>query len=278
MPDELLVLGSACALPNAERFTTAYALTVADKLFLLDCGAPVSTLLYRFDLDPLDVSAIFLSHWHMDHISGLGLFLSQNHLLERPNSLSLYGPKGTRGKIKRLLRDSFLLFDELNYKLKVKNIKPGKKKYKAGLIRVTYFKTQHLEKSKYKIRFGGKAISCGMVINGPGWRIVYSGDLASSQELAPYLGGCDLLIHEMTHTRPEEVADFVTAAKVPAVLLSHIGPRYEEVPGKINRIFSQRYPGRFIIAEDGTRINLNRLGSTKKKRASQEGEEEGTNG
>jgi len=39
MPDELLVLGSSDGLPNGRRFSSAYTLTVAGKLYLLDCGA-----------------------------------------------------------------------------------------------------------------------------------------------------------------------------------------------------------------------------------------------
>jgi ribonuclease Z len=257
MPDELLVLGSSSGVPTQRRFASAYALSVAGKLFLLDCGAPVSNLLYQYGLDPLDVQAVFLSHWHMDHVAGLGLFLTQNHLNERPGSLAVYGPRGTHGKIRRLLTDSFVMPYELNYQLDVTNIKPNKK-YKEGLIRVTYFKTQHLERSRYKTRFGRKAVSCGMIINGPGWRLVYSGDLRSSKELAPHIAGCDLLIHEMAHARPDDVAEFAADAQVPHVLISHLGPEYDEAPEKIVQAFDDRYPGQLTIAEDGIKVQLSK--------------------
>jgi ribonuclease Z len=94
MPDELIVLGSSSGVPTKQRFPSAYALRVTGKLFLIDCGAPVSTLLYRYELDPLDVKAVFLSHWHMDHVAGLGMFLTQSHNLKRKNSLRVYGPLG----------------------------------------------------------------------------------------------------------------------------------------------------------------------------------------
>ncbi len=255
MPDKLLVLGSSCGIPTQRRFTSAYALAVAGKLFLLDCGAPVSSLLYQYGFDPIDVRAVFLSHWHMDHVAGLGLFLTQNHQRERPSPLVIYGPRGTRGKIRRLLTNSFLLPEELNYQLQVINIKPNET-YKADLIQVTYFKTQHLEQPKYKTQFGRKAIACGMVINGPGWGIVYSGDLHSPNELAPYMAGCDLLIHEMAHHHPEEVADFAATAKVPHVLISHLGPEFDEAPEKIVQAFADRYSGQLTVAEDGTEVNL----------------------
>jgi ribonuclease BN (tRNA processing enzyme) len=157
-----------------------------------------------------------------------------------------------------LLTDSFLLPYELSYPLDVINIKPKKKhKYKEALIRVTYFKTQHLERSRYKTRFGRKAVACGMIITGPGWRLVYSGDLRSPKELASRVAGCDLLIHEMSHARPEEVASFATDAKIPHVLISHIDPEFDdEASEKIIQAFKGRYSGKLTIAEDGTRVRL----------------------
>lgn len=262
MPDELLVLGSGSAIPTEQRFASAYALTVAGKLFLLDCGAPVSTLLFRYGYDPIDVQAIFISHWHMDHVAGLGLFLTQNHLRRRPGRLLVYGPRGTRGKIRRLLNDSFLLPEDLHYKLDVTNIKPDSK-VKVALIRVTYFKTQHLEESKYKTNFGRKAIACGMIIDGPGWRIVYSGDLQSPDELAPYVGQCDLLIHELAHHQPAEVAEFAAKAKIPHVLISHIDPEFDGAPEKISQAFADHYTGRLTVAQDGTKVRLSKATKTK---------------
>jgi len=261
MPDELIVIGSASAVPTQHRFPSAYALNVTGKLFLLDCGAPVSTLLYHYNLDPMDVRAVFLSHWHMDHVANLGLLISQNHLCHRSEKLRIYGPRGTRGKIRRLLADSFLQRESLSYKLKVTNIKTGKK-YKEALLRVTFFKTQHLDRPKLKTQFGRKAQACGMIVDGPGWRVLYSGDIGSPKELAPYIKDCDLLIHEMAHHRPEAVAEFAEAAKIPHVLISHIGPEFDETPDAIFSPFARHYSGNLIVAEDGTKVRLSHIRDT----------------
>jgi ribonuclease Z len=258
MPDELIVLGSASALPTQRRFPSAYALKVASKLFLLDCGAPVSTLLFRYGLDPIEVRAVFLSHWHMDHVANLGLLLSQNHLRKRARALHIYGPRGTRGKIRRLLFDSFIIAAELSYKLNITNVEIAES-YQEGLVQVTFFETQHLEQPKYKTYFGPKAVACGMIIEGPDWRVIYSGDVSSSQELAPYVEGCDLLIHEMAHHRPEAVAEFAAAARIPHVLISHLGPEFDETPEKITTAFAGRYHGDLIVAEDGVRLRLSQI-------------------
>jgi ribonuclease BN (tRNA processing enzyme) len=154
-----------------------------------------------------------------------------------------------------LLNDSFLLPDELGYPLHITNIECAEA-YQEGLLQVTFFKTEHLERPKLKTNFGSKAMACGLVLDGPGWRLVYSGDLTSSQELAPYIGQCDLLIHEMAHHPPEEVADFVSVAKIPHILISHIGPEYDETPEAIATAFAGRYKGQLTIAEDGARVSL----------------------
>lgn len=261
MPDELIVLGSGSGVPTQRRFPSAYALKVTSKLFLIDCGAPVSSLLFQHDLDPVDVRAVFLSHWHMDHIANLGLLLTQNHLRRRSRPLKIYGPRGTSGKIQRLLHDSFLLRDELNYKLKTTTAK-SKEKYSVSLLQVRFFRTQHLEKTKYKTHFGRKAAAYGMVIDGPGWRIVYSGDLSSPQELSPYVDKCDLLIHELAHHRPEAVAEFAAAAKIPHLLISHIGPEFDESPDKIRSAFAKCYQGDLMIAEDGMSLRLSQIGKS----------------
>ena len=261
MPDELLVLGSASAAPTRHRFPSAYAITVAGKLFLLDCGAPVSTLLYRYDYDPTEVQAVFLSHWHIDHVANLGLLLSQNHQHGRVKPLHVYGPRGTRGKVKRLLNDSFMTPDELSYDLKLTNIKANKL-YKEALLRLSYFKTQHLEDRQLKTRFGSKAVACGMILDGPGWRVVYSGDSQSPAELKPFIKDCDLLIHELAHHTPTDVAKFAASAKIPNVLISHIGLAYDEAPEKIRAPFAKYYDGNLIIAEDGTKISLSQLRQT----------------
>jgi len=259
MPDQLIVLGSASGVPTRQRFASAYALTVAGKLFLLDCGAPVSTLLYRYNLDPTDVQAVFLSHWHQDHVANLGLLLAQNHLHRRSKELTVYGPRGTRGKVRRLLVDSFLQPKELSYKLKLTNAKPHKA-YKNALVRVTYFKTRHLDKPELKNQYGRKAVACGMIIDGPGWRVVYSGDVRSPKELAPSVKDCNLLIHEMAHPRPESVANFVADANSPHVLISHLGPEFDEAPDRITAAFEGRYSGNLVVAKDGTKVHLNQLG------------------
>jgi ribonuclease BN (tRNA processing enzyme) len=194
----------------------------------------------------------------MGHVAGLGLLLSQNHHRNRPRALRVYGPRGTRGKVQRLLLDSFILPEELSYKLKITNVKPNKI-YEEALLRIKFFKTEHLEQPRLKTQFGSKAVACGLVVDGPGWRIVYGGDVASPQELSPYLQGCDLLIYGIADHQPQAVAELIAAADVPHVLITHLGSEFSEAPEKLQQAFAGRYHGDLIVAEDGTRIRLSEM-------------------
>ena len=99
----------------------------------------------------------------------------------------------------------------------------------------------------------------GTSANGPGWRVLFSGDLVSPQELAAYSGGIDLLVHELAHHKPQTVAEFAEASKIPHVLISHISPRFDETPERITAAFKKRYSGQLTVAVDGTRVQLNQL-------------------
>ncbi|MEL7082826.1 MAG: MBL fold metallo-hydrolase, partial [Pseudomonadota bacterium] len=67
----LTVVGSGDAFGSGGRLQTCFHVTRPDGNFLIDCGATALIGLSRLDLDPNDVSHIFISHLHGDHFSGL---------------------------------------------------------------------------------------------------------------------------------------------------------------------------------------------------------------
>jgi hypothetical protein len=65
-------------------------------------------------------------------------------------------------------------------------------------------------------------------------------------------------VHELAHHRPEAVAEFAEAAKIPYVLISHIAPDMTK-PRKNSEKFRKRYNGQLIVAMDGTTVRLDHL-------------------
>lgn len=97
------ILGCSSALPTPSRFSTAQALNVLERFFLIDCGEGTQIQLQRYKIKTSRINHIFISHLHGDHFLGLyGLILSMS-LLSRKLPLHIYGPF----KLKYLI-DNFL--------------------------------------------------------------------------------------------------------------------------------------------------------------------------
>src|SRR5215510_6556474 len=67
----LTFLGNGSAF-SLERYNGA---VVVDGRLLLDAGAPLLPHMHRLGIDPGAIEALFLSHFHGDHVLGLPPFL-----------------------------------------------------------------------------------------------------------------------------------------------------------------------------------------------------------
>jgi ribonuclease BN (tRNA processing enzyme) len=81
--NELVILGSGCGFATQDRFSTSIALLVDPNLYLFDCGEPCAALLFRHGIDAAATKALFISHMHHDHVSGLAAVLSSISVARR---------------------------------------------------------------------------------------------------------------------------------------------------------------------------------------------------
>ena len=88
----LNVMGTASALPTAERYPSAQVLDVRGRLFMMDCGEGAQIRLRKVGVSFLRIEHICLSHIHGDHIFGLFGLLSTMSLLGRSAPLRIYAP------------------------------------------------------------------------------------------------------------------------------------------------------------------------------------------
>ena len=89
----LKVLGTASALPIADRFPSAQVLDVRGRLFLIDCGEGTQVRMRQAGVSYLRVEAIFLSHIHGDHVFGIFGLLSTMAMLGRTGKLEIFAPR-----------------------------------------------------------------------------------------------------------------------------------------------------------------------------------------
>ena len=72
---ELIILGSAAAIPDLEHDNSHMIIQTGDGAVLIDCGTAPMLRLERVGIPLVDITDIILTHFHPDHISGLPLLL-----------------------------------------------------------------------------------------------------------------------------------------------------------------------------------------------------------
>ena len=90
------MLGTASAMPVADRNQSAQALQVHGRLFLIDAGEGVQSQMVKYHVPMMKLEAVFISHVHGDHIYGLFGLLSTFGMGGRMVPLHVYGPGNLR--------------------------------------------------------------------------------------------------------------------------------------------------------------------------------------
>lgn len=116
---EAFVLGCGGMMPLPYRHLTSVLLRRKGDLFLFDCGEGTQVSLKRLNLKWKKIDAIFISHTHADHVTGLPGILMLNSQVERTEPLYIYGPP----KVKEYVETSRSVLDMyINYPIIVKEI------------------------------------------------------------------------------------------------------------------------------------------------------------
>ncbi|HCD51847.1 MAG TPA: ribonuclease Z, partial [Balneolaceae bacterium] len=89
-------LGIASATPTAIRHLPSVALWREGSVYLFDCGENTQMNMLQAGLKRSKIDSIFLSHFDVDHYSGLMGLLSTLQLQRRDKELTISGPKGIK--------------------------------------------------------------------------------------------------------------------------------------------------------------------------------------
>lgn len=106
-------------MPLPYRHLTSVLLRRKGDLFLFDCGEGTQVSLKRLNLKWKKIDAIFISHTHADHVTGLPGILMLNSQVDRTEPLYIYGPP----KVAEYIETSRRVLDMyINYPIVVKEI------------------------------------------------------------------------------------------------------------------------------------------------------------
>ncbi|MFB2838742.1 ribonuclease Z [Floridanema evergladense] len=231
---QITFFGTSSGVPTRSRNVSSVALRLPQRaeVWLFDCGEGTQHQLLHSELKISQITRIFVTHTHGDHIFGLMGLLATYGLAGNPTKIDLYGPPGLNDYIKACQRYSFTHF---SYPLRIHTVEPGivyeDDEYivKCGLLkhRVTAFGYRVEEKDKPgrfdvekakelgipsgpiygKLKRGEQVtLPDGRVINGAdlcgpdqtGRKIVYCTDTVYCEGAVDLAKDADLLIHEAT--------------------------------------------------------------------------------
>ena len=119
---EVFSLGTSGMMPLPGRFLTSALVRRDGELFLFDCGEGTQVSLKMLNLRWKKISAIFISHMHADHVTGLPGLLMLSSQVDREDPLYIYGPSRLGDYIdsSRKILDMYI-----NYEIKFIPAEPG---------------------------------------------------------------------------------------------------------------------------------------------------------
>jgi len=297
LPDGLHVAlcGAGSPFPDTERSGPCTVVVAGKRMFVFDAGSGSARNIGRLGFVLGHVEAIFLTHFHSDHIDGLGEVLLQRWVTTSNTApVPVYGPPGVEqvvGGLRQAYQQdqhyrvahhgdatvpasgfggearSFLLAQQLPTVV-----------LKDGDLEITAFSVDHAPIHPaigYRIRYKDRSV-------------LLSGDTRKSPVVQREARGVDLLVHEALserlmavlersaaqagrpklkkifndilnyHTTPEQAAEIARDAGVRFLLLNHIVPALP-VPG-MEAAFLGDAPGIFDgpirVGTDGDFVSL----------------------
>ncbi len=137
----VIFLGTGGSVPSARRSTASVLVARGGERLMFDCGEGTQRQLQR-SLGLTQVDAVYLTHFHTDHILGLPGLLKTYDLTDRQTPLRVYGPSGLRDLFAILGR----LVGRLGYELDLLELAPGEVISHHG-YEIRPFATKHTESS-----------------------------------------------------------------------------------------------------------------------------------
>lgn len=115
---ELVFLGTAAAVPSAERGSPALFVARGPSRFLVDCGEGTQRQLMRARLGFRGLGHVLLTHAHLDHVAGLAGLVATRELYGLSEPVEIIGSGETVAFARRYLADTVGPEREAGYRLR----------------------------------------------------------------------------------------------------------------------------------------------------------------
>jgi ribonuclease BN (tRNA processing enzyme) len=242
---EIVFVGTGDAFGSGGRRNSAILVRENGQTLLLDCGPTTLGGLRTLGIDPLEIDAVAISHYHGDHIGGLP-FLLLDYLYEdrRHKPLHVLGPPDIESRLAQVV--SAFEYEperERTYELHFSRFAPGRAIPAAGFAVEPLPAFHHPNTRPHMLR----------VIAG-GQQIFFTGDTGWHEALPRHVGQADLFISECVmleesfeyHLSHERLDAERARFQAERTILTHLGSEVLDNVGKT----------RFELAYDGLTLEI----------------------
>lgn len=288
--------GAGGPMPDAQRTGPCTAVLAGKRLFVIDAGSGASRNLALMNLPPAKVEAVFLTHFHSDHIDGLGeLMLQRWGGANSPTPLPIYGPVGVEQVVA-----GFMSAYTLDRGYRIAHHGPAimpptgfggqARPFTAAADQpdVVLINEPDLKVTAFPVRHDPVSPAVGYAFTYKGRTVVISGDTAPSKRVEAAAKGADVLVHEGLapnlvaiqhkaakavgrdrlaqifsdipgyHTTPHQAAQIAERAKVRMLLFTHVTPGLPigALEGPFLGDARQVFQGQIKVGRDGDFVTL----------------------
>ena len=233
---KVTLLGTGYPEPRMDRFGPSILVEAGKERLLFDCGRGAAQRLEQIGVPFAEVSALFLTHLHSDHVVGIPDLWLTGWILGRKAPLRVWGPAGTKEMMSHLeqaYQVDIHIRRDVDEKLPGQGVAVEAKEIAEGIV----YQDNGVKVTAFTVDHGPIKPALGYRIDFAGHSVVLSGDTRYSENLIRFAQGADVLVHEVIDPEAFRAqAAFLSPEEVQKIIAHHTTP---EQAGKV---FSQVKP------------------------------------